>query len=108
MGTYLALRRREPGAIGVRGVSAQEQQSLAPELGEARDIRRGAVDRSLVEFVVPGHEHCSELRAERDRATVRDRMRHMDQLHRERSCGELLAGREVLERGVPEVVLVEL
>ena len=45
----------------------------------------GAVDRGLVELVVAGEQHGAELGADRDRARVGDRVRHVDELDRERA-----------------------
>ena len=50
-----------PGAVGVRGVAAQQQQALAAELGEPRHVGRRAADRRLVELVVAGEEDRAEL-----------------------------------------------
>ena len=51
----------DPGPVGVRRVAEQQQQALAAELGEARDVRRGAAHRGLVELVVAGDEDGAEL-----------------------------------------------
>ena len=104
----VALGGREAGPVGVGRVAAQQQHALAAELGQARDVGRRAVDRGLVELVVAGDEHRAELGAQRDRARVGDRVGHVDELERERSERQLLAGREVLELAVAQVVLVEL
>ena len=50
-----------PGAVGVRGVAAQQQQALAAQLGEPRHVGGRAADRRLVELVVAGEEDRAEL-----------------------------------------------
>ena len=54
---------RDPGAVGVGRVAAEQQQAVAAELGQPRDVGRAAVDRGLVELVVAGHQHRAELGA---------------------------------------------
>ena len=71
-----------------------------PELGQARDVGRLAVDRRLVELVVAGDQDRAELGAERDGARVGDRVRHVDQLERERPELELVAGVDVVQLDV--------
>ncbi len=102
------LARREPGPVGVRRVAAQQQQAVAAELGEPRDVGRPAVHRRLVELVVAGDEHGAELRGHRDGAGVRDRVRHVDELDLEGPERHALPRVEVLERDVAKAVLVEL
>ena len=57
----LALGRREAGPVGVGRVAAQQQDAVGPQLGEPGDIGRLAVDRGLVELVVAGQKHRSQL-----------------------------------------------
>src|SRR5687767_4165128 len=82
--------------------------SLAAQPGQPRDVGRRAADRRLVELVVAGDQHGAELGAQRYRAHVGDRVRQVDQLDRERPGVRDLAGREHLDRGLLELVLVEL
>ena len=42
----LRLARREARAVGVRRVAAEQQHALGPELREAADVGRLAVDRA--------------------------------------------------------------
>ena len=72
-------------AVGVGGVAAQQQQPLAAHLGQPRHVGRRAADRRLVELVVAGEEHGPERAGERDAAGVRDRVREVDALERERA-----------------------
>ena len=99
---------REPGPVGVGRVAAQQQHAVAAELGEPRDVGGQAVDGRLVELVVAGDDDRPELGAERYRARVGDRMGHVHELDLERAELELLSGPQVLERGVAQLVLVEL
>ena len=55
------LRGRDPRPVGVGRVAAEQQQAVAAELGEPRDVGGAAVDRGLVELVVAGHQHRAEL-----------------------------------------------
>jgi hypothetical protein len=105
---HAGLRRREPGAVDVRRVPAQQQDSLAAQLGQARHVGGLAVDGRLVELVVAGHEHRAQLGREGDGVGVRDRVRQVDQLHRERPQVERLPGLYLLQRRSLELVLVEL
>ena len=102
------LRQRHARPVGVRGVTAQEQQALAPQLGQPRDVRRHAVHRRLVELVVARHQHRAELGGERDGERVRDRVGHLHHLDGERPGVEGLAGQHVLDLNVLQAVLVEL
>jgi hypothetical protein len=102
------LRRREAVAVGVGRVAAEQQHALGAELREARDVGRLAVDRRLVELVVAGQQDRAELAGQRDGAGVGDRVRHVDQLERERPELDLIAGIEVDQLDVAELVLVEL
>ena len=102
------LRRRDPGAVGVGRVAAEQQQAIAPELRQARDVGGATVDRGLVELVVAGQEDRPELGREDDSARVGDRVREVDHLHLERPEPDHLARRQVLQRRVGELVLVEL
>ena len=102
------LRRREAGTIDVRGVAAQQQHAVAPELGQARHVGRRAVDRRLVELVVAGDEHRAELGAQRDRARVGDRVGHVHELEPERAELDGVAVVEALELDVAQLVLLEL
>ena len=54
---------REAGPVGVGRIAAQQQHPFAAELGQPLHVGRLAVDRRLVELVVAGHEHRSELGA---------------------------------------------
>ena len=105
---HARLRQRHAGPVRVRRVPAEQQQPLAAELGEPRDVGGHAVHRRLVELVVAGHQHRAELGGERDREGVRDRVRHLHHLDRERAGVEGLAGEHVLDRHVLQPVLVEL
>ena len=107
-GTDARLRRRDPGPVGVGRVAAQAEDALPPQLGEARDVGRPAVHRSLVELVVAGDQQRAQLGAQDDRAGVRNRVRHVDQLELERAEAHLLAGVQHLERRVAKPVLLEL
>ena len=86
----------------------EQQQALAPELGEARDVGRRAADRRLVELVVAGEEHGAELGRERHAAGVGDRVRQVDHLDRERPGLGDVAGRQHVEPRLAQLVLVEL
>ena len=108
VGPYLRLARREPGTVGVGRVSAQEENALAAQLGQARDIGRGAVDRCLIELVVARHEDCSELCPNRHGARIGNRVGHVDELDGKGAERQLLAGLDILELRVAELVLVEL
>jgi hypothetical protein len=102
------LGGREAIAVGVRRVPAQEQHALGPELREPRDVGRLAIHGRLVELVVAGEHHGSELACERDRARVGDRVRHVDQLRAEGPQLERLARLDIDQDGVAQLVLVEL
>ena len=102
------LRRRHPGPVGVGRVAAEQQQAFAADLGQARDVGRAAVDRGLVELVVAGHQHRADLGGDQDAAHVGDRVREVDQLELERAALDLLPRRQLLQRRVGELVLVEL
>ncbi len=102
------LRGRDSGPVGVGGVAAEQQQPVATDLGKPGDVGRAAVDGRLVELVVAGHQDRAELGREQDAAGVGDRVREVDQLQLEWPGLDLLPRREVLERRVAELVLVEL
>jgi hypothetical protein len=102
------LARRVARAIGICRVAAQQQQPLAPQLGEARDVRRDAVDRRLVELVVAGDQDRAQVGVERDGGRVGNRMRHVDELDLERAELEALAVAEVVDVDLAQPVLVEL
>ena len=64
-----------PGPVGVGRVAAEQQQAVAADLGQPRDVRRAPVDRRLVELVVAGHQHRAELGGDQDHAAdVGDRV----------------------------------
>ncbi len=104
----LSLGGREARTVGVGRVAAQQQHALGTQLGQARDVGRHAVDRRLVELVVAGQEHRAQAGTERDRARVGDRVGHVHQLERERPQRHLIAGRQILELDIAQVMLVEL
>ena len=58
---------------------------LAAELGQPAHVGGRAVDRRLVELVVAGDEHRPDVAGRGDRARVRDRVRHVDELDVERA-----------------------
>ena len=68
------LRGRDARAVGVGRVAAEQQQAVAADLGEARDVGGAPVDRGLVELVVAGHQHRAELGGDQDAAHVGDRV----------------------------------
>ena len=102
------LRDGDARAVGVGGVAAQQQHAVAAELGEPGDVRGRAADRRLVELVVAGEQHGPELAAQDHAAHVGDRVREVDELDLERARLDRLAGREDLELGLAQAVLVEL
>ena len=102
------LARRHPRPVGVRGVAAQQQQPLPPQLGESRHVGRRAAHRRLVELVVAGDQHGPQLGRQRDPARVRDRVREVDELDPERSGVDDVAGRQHVQSRLAELVLVEL
>ena len=103
-----ALRRGETGAVRVGRVAAEEQHALAAELGQTLYVRGLPVDRGLVELVITGHEHRADIAGQRDRAGIRDRVGHVDQLDVERAGGDLVARQRLDQLDVPQLVLVEL
>ena len=102
------LARGEAGAVGVRGVAAQQQQALAAELGQAGDVRRRAADRRLVELVVAGEEDRPEVGGDGHAARVGDRVREVDHLDLERAVLDDVARREHVQPRLAQLVLVEL
>ena len=64
--TDARLRRRDAGPVGVGRIPAEQQQAVAAQLGEPRDVRGATVDRGLVELVVAGNQHRADLRREDD------------------------------------------
>ena len=102
------LRDGDARAVGVGGVAAQQQHAVAAELGEPGDVGGRAADRRLVELVVAGEQHGAELAAQDHAAHVGDRVREVDELDLERPRLDRLAGREHLELGLAQAVLVEL
>ena len=102
------LAHRRPRPVGVRGVAAQQQHPVAPQLGQPRHVGRRAADRRLVELVVAGEQHGPELAAQDHADHVGDRVRQVDELDLERPRLDLLARREHLEVGLAQPVLVEL
>ena len=97
-----------PGAVGVGGVAAQQQQPLAAQLGQPRDVGGHAVDRGLVELVVARQQRGPELAGQRDREGVGDRVGHLDHLDAERAGVEGLPRPDVGDLDVAQAVLVEL
>ena len=73
----------------------------------ARSPGRSDADRRLVELVVAGDEHGAELARQRDARGVRDRVRHVDELDRERPGVDQLARLDVDEVDVAQLVLVQ-
>ena len=103
------LRRRDPRPVGVGRVAAEQQQALAPQLGEPRDVGRAAVDRGLVELVVAGHQHRAELGAEDRRARRRGSSAPCGRARaRTGPAWTVSPARQDLERRVLELVLLEL
>ena len=102
------LGERPAGAVGVRRVAAEQQQPVAAQLGEPGHVGGPAVDRGLVELVVAGDEHGAELGRHGDGRRIGDRVRHVDELDRERPGVERLARLRVDEVDVLQPVLVEL
>ena len=90
--------------------SPQSSSSPSRPSSARRETSAGlAVDRRLVELVVAGDEDRAELGLQRDRARIRDRVRHVDQLDVERAGLDDLAVLDVLDVDVArELVLVEL
>ena len=86
----------------------EQQQPLAAQLGEPRHVGRRAADRRLVELVVAGEEDRAELGRQRHAARVRDRVREVDHLDRERAGLDDVAGRQHVEPRLAQLVLVEL
>ena len=103
-----ALRRRETRTVRVGRVAAQQQDPVAPQFGQPRDVSRQPVDRGLVELVVPRQQHRPQLGGERHRTRVGNRMSHVHELELERAERDALAWADVLQRGVAQTVLVEL
>ena len=108
-----AGRRPTPTARSPRGRRWSSRRTAAARpRGRARPgaRRRPAAPSTgrLVELVVAGDEHRAELGAERDRAGVGDRVGHVHQLERERAELERLAGLDLAQLDVAELVLVEL
>src|SRR4051794_16438919 len=99
---HARLRGGDAGPVHVRGVAEQEQDALAAELGEPRDVGRLSVDRGLVELVVAREDRGAELAGEGDGAGVGYRVRHLDRLDAERTGVEALAREDLLDRSVLE------
>ena len=74
--------------------SPQRQRTPSRPSSARRETSAGpAVHRGLVELVVAGDQQRAQLGAQDDRAGVRDRVRHVDELELERAEAHLLARR---------------
>ena len=102
------LRRRDSRPVGVRRVAAEAQQALGAERRQAGEVGGVAVDRRLVELVIAGQQDRAELRVDRHRTRVRDRMRHVDHLDPEVPGLLDRARLQVAQGHVAQLVLLQL
>ena len=81
----VALERREPGDVGVRGVDEEQVDALLAEPGERAQVGDAAVERQLVHLEVAGGQHEAGGGADRDGERIGDRVVDRDELEVERA-----------------------
>ena len=101
---------RDARTLRVRRVAQEQVDTAVSDLRELADIGPEAVDRRVVELVVPGVQDAKVGCLDEDRRGVRNRVRHADVLEPERADleGPVLGAGLLQLRRVQQPVLVEL
>ena len=98
-----------PRPLGVRRVAEHQVDAEVPELRQPADVGLEAVDGRVVELPVARVDDPAGRRLENDRDAVRNRVRHADEVQRERADLDLLPGLGLLQlRRRSQAMLVEL
>ena len=86
--------------VGVGRIGHEGQHAPPTKLTELGEIRRPAIDRGMVELVVPGVDDQARRRCDRQPHAVGDRMTHVKKLDLERTDTDLLAGADRIQLDV--------